>query len=66
MHPNVSAYILKYTLLFVRRLFLLEKIPGGHADTVEKGLGPGPLGPIGLIFRRTITVTGEVQFVEGP
>ena len=26
--------------------------------TVEKGLGPRPLGPIGPIFRRTMTVTG--------
>ena len=33
-------------------------------DTVEKGLGPRPLGPIGPIFRRTITVTGKVQFLD--
>ena len=24
-----------------------KKVPGGHGDTVEKGLGPRPLGPIG-------------------
>ena len=34
-----------------------KKNPGGHGDTVEKGLGPRPLGPIGPIFRRTMTVT---------
>ena len=31
-------------------------------DTVEKGLGPRPLGPIGPIFRRNITVTGKLIF----
>ena len=51
---------------FFRPLFLAKKNPGGHGDTVEKGLGPRPLGPIGPIFRRTMTVTGEVQFLEGP
>ena len=38
-------------------------------DTVEKGLGPRPLGPTGPIFQegpvfiRTMTVTGEVQII---
>ena len=46
-----------------------KKNPGGHGDTVEKGLGPRPLGPIGPTFRRTITVTGNVNklhFFPGP
>ena len=37
------------------------KAPGAH-----EAHGPRPLGPIGPIFRRTITVTGKVQFLEGP
>ena len=41
--------------------FFAEKKTPGHGDTVEKGLGPRPLGPIGPTFRRTITVTGNVK-----
>ena len=52
--------------MFVWDAVFAEKNPGGHGDTVEKGLGPSPLGPIGPISRRTITVTGKVQFLEGP
>ena len=51
------------TYFFGGTLFLPKKNPGGHGDTVGKGLGPrplGPLGPIGPIFRRTITVTGKL------
>ena len=47
--------------IFGDAVFAEKKTPGGHGDTVEKGLGPRPLGPI---FRRTITVTGKVQFLE--
>ena len=36
-----------YTFVFVRRLFCRKKTSGGHGDTVEKGLGPRPLGPTG-------------------
>ena len=40
---------------------LPKKNPGGHGDTVEKGLGPRPLGPIGPTFSRTMTVTRDVK-----
>ena len=57
----------KYALFFVGDAFFAgKKPPEGICDTVEKGLGPRPLGPIGPIFRRTITVTGKVQFLKGP
>ena len=45
-------------ILFWDAVFAEKNTPGGHGDTVEKGLGPRPLGPIGPIFRRTMTVTG--------
>jgi hypothetical protein len=49
----------------VRRMFY-KKTPGEHADPIEHGLGPMPQVPIGPIFKRTVTVTCRVQFLEGP
>ena len=65
IYKNTSFSINTHYLLW-DAVFPEKKNPGGHGDTVEKGLGPRPLGPIGPIFRRTITVTGKVQFLEGP
>ena len=47
-------------------VFPEKKTPEGICDTVEKGLGPRPLGPIGPIFRRTITVTRNIKKVLFP
>ena len=48
----------KYALFFGDAVFPEKKTPEGICDTVEKWLGPRPLGPIGPTFRRTMTVTG--------
>ena len=50
---------LEIRIIFVGdAVFPEKKTPEGICDTVEKGLGPRPLGPIGPTFRRTMTVTG--------
>ena len=43
-----------------------RKVVGPKAPGALRAHGPKPLGPIGPTFRRTITVTGKVQFLEGP
>ena len=53
---KIHHFFDKYALIFFGTLFFLKKkTPEGICDTVEKGLGPRPLGPT---FRRTMTVTG--------
>ena len=58
-----SNFFLLRSYHYLSSLFFCfgPKAPGAH-----RAHGPRPLGPIGLIFRRTITVTGKVQFLEGP
>ena len=55
-----DMFLINTHYYFWDRVFPGQKNPGGHGNTVEKGLGPRPLGPIGPMFKRTITVTGKV------